>query len=65
LQLTGRTQEAISSADTASPTNEYVFKIFKNLILPIVYDTPDEISFIVSDLTRATRFNPADISGNS
>jgi predicted O-linked N-acetylglucosamine transferase (SPINDLY family) len=47
LQLIGRTQEAISSADTASHLlpNEYVFKIFKNLILPIVYDTPDEIKF--------------------
>ncbi|HAJ60982.1 MAG TPA: glycosyl transferase family 1 [Cyanobacteria bacterium UBA8543] len=47
LQLTGKAQEAISAAETASHLlpDEYVFKILKNLIVPIVYDKFDEISF--------------------
>jgi predicted O-linked N-acetylglucosamine transferase (SPINDLY family) len=47
LQQSGRIQEAISSAEKAAQLlpNEYVFKIFKNLILPTVYNNPDEISF--------------------
>ncbi|MBD2048885.1 tetratricopeptide repeat protein [Coleofasciculus sp. FACHB-64] len=47
LQQDGRIKEAISSAEKASQIlpNEYVFKLFKNLILPSVYDTPNEIDF--------------------
>ena len=47
LQQNGRTQEAISNAETATKIlpDEYVFKLFKHLTLPIVYDTPDEIQF--------------------
>ncbi|MFE1746470.1 tetratricopeptide repeat protein [Coleofasciculus sp. H7-2] len=47
LQQNGQIEEAISSADKASQLlpNEYVFKIFKNLILPAIYDTHDEINF--------------------
>ena len=47
LQTSGRIQEAISSATTASSLlpNDYTFKILKNLLVPIVYDTEDEISF--------------------
>jgi len=47
LQTSGRTQEAILSADAASQAlpNDYTFQILKNLIVPIIYDTPDEISF--------------------
>ena len=47
LQGSGRLQEAISNAVAASDLlpDDYTFKILKNLILPIVYDTQDEISF--------------------
>jgi glycosyltransferase involved in cell wall biosynthesis len=47
LQKSGKIQEAISAAETALNLlpNEYVFKIIKNLIIPIVYNTSDEISF--------------------
>ena len=47
LQENARIKEAISSAEMASRLlpNEYVFKIFNNLILPTVYNTPEEISF--------------------
>lgn len=47
LQQSGRNQEAISSAEIASQLipYEYVFKILKHLMLPIVYDSVDEISF--------------------
>lgn len=47
LQRSGRIKEAISSADAASKLlpNDYTFKILKNLIVPIIYDTQDEISF--------------------
>jgi predicted O-linked N-acetylglucosamine transferase (SPINDLY family) len=47
FQQNGRTQEAISRAETASQIlpNEYVFQLFKHLTLPIVYDTSDEIQF--------------------
>lgn len=46
-QQNGRTQEARSSAETATQLlpNEYVFQLFKHLTLPIVYDTSDEIQF--------------------
>lgn len=46
-QQNGRTQQAISSAETATKIlpDEYVFKLFKHLTLPIVYDTSDEILF--------------------
>ncbi|MDF0555519.1 tetratricopeptide repeat protein [Kamptonema sp. UHCC 0994] len=47
LQQNGYTKEAISSADTAAELlpNEYVFQLFKNLLLPIVYDTLEEIEY--------------------
>ncbi|MBD2541300.1 tetratricopeptide repeat protein [Coleofasciculus sp. FACHB-SPT36] len=47
LQENGRIKEAISSAEKASQIlpNEYVFKIFKNLILPTNYNSANEISF--------------------
>lgn len=47
FQKTGRIQEAISSATIAShllPYN-YTFKILKNLLLPIIYNSQDEIGF--------------------
>ena len=46
-QQNGHTQQAISSAETASQIlpDEYVFKLLKHLTLPIVYDTLDEIQF--------------------
>jgi predicted O-linked N-acetylglucosamine transferase (SPINDLY family) len=47
LQRKGRIQEAISRANAAAHLlpNDYIFKILKNLILPIIYDTQAEISF--------------------
>ncbi|MDB9513415.1 tetratricopeptide repeat protein [Kamptonema animale CS-326] len=47
LQQNGYTKEAISSAETAAELvpNEYVFHLLKNLLLPIVYDTPEEIEY--------------------
>lgn len=47
LQQNGYTKEAISSAETAAELvpNEYVFQLLKNLLLPIVYDTPEEIEY--------------------
>jgi predicted O-linked N-acetylglucosamine transferase (SPINDLY family) len=47
FQQNARTQEAISSAEKAMQIlpNEYVFQLFKHLILPIVYSTLDEIKF--------------------
>jgi predicted O-linked N-acetylglucosamine transferase (SPINDLY family) len=47
LQTQGRIQEAITCANTASNLmpNDYTFKILKNLLVPIVYKTQDEISF--------------------
>ncbi len=46
-QQNGRTQQAISSAETAAQIlpNEYVFQLLKHLTLPIVYHTSDEIFF--------------------
>ncbi|MBD1925183.1 tetratricopeptide repeat protein [Trichocoleus sp. FACHB-90] len=54
LQQNARIKEAISSADRASRLlpNEYVFKIFNNLILPTVYNTPEEISFYRQRFTQ-------------
>lgn len=45
LQRSGHIQEAIASAETASDLlpNDYTFKLLKHLLLPIVYDTVDEI----------------------
>lgn len=47
LQQSGKTKDAISAAETASELlpDEYVFKILKNLIVPIIYTTPEEIPF--------------------
>ncbi|CBN55325.1 MULTISPECIES: tetratricopeptide repeat protein [Kamptonema] len=47
LQQNGYTKEAISSAETAAELvpKEYVFQLLKNLLLPIVYDTPEEIEY--------------------
>lgn len=54
LQGSGRIQEAISSADTAASLlpNDYTFKILKNLLVPIVYETQDEIDFYRQRFTR-------------
>jgi len=43
----GQTQEAISSAIAASNAlpDDYTFKLLKYLIVPMLYDTHDEISF--------------------
>ncbi|HLO51679.1 MAG TPA: tetratricopeptide repeat protein [Kamptonema sp.] len=63
LQQNGYTKEAISSAETAAELlpNEYVFQLFKNLLLPIVYDNPEEIQYYrerfiqnLNDLTQDT-----------
>ncbi len=53
LQGNGRIQEAISCATTASSIlpNDYTFKILKNLLLPIIYNTQDEISFYRNKFT--------------
>lgn len=47
LQKSGRTQEAISALEHASTLfpEEYLFKLLKNLFIPIVYATADEVSF--------------------
>ncbi len=46
LHLSGQTQAAIASAETASQIlPDYVFKMLKHLIVPVVYDTPEEIQF--------------------
>jgi hypothetical protein len=47
LQKSGRTQEAISALENASNLfpEEYLFKLLKNLFIPIVYATSDEVSF--------------------
>ncbi len=47
FQQNGRIQEAISAAETAFTLlpNDYTFKILKNLLVPIIYNTPDEINF--------------------
>ena len=54
LQGSGRIQEAISSANTASSLlpNDYTFKLLKNLLVPIVYETQDEIGFYRQRFTR-------------
>ncbi len=53
-QQNGRTQQAISSAETAAQLlpNEYVFQLLKHLTLPIVYDTSDEIQFYKERFVR-------------
>jgi FkbM family methyltransferase len=54
LQGIGRIQEAISSANTAASLlpNDYTFKILNNLLVPIVYESQDEISFYRQRFTR-------------
>ncbi len=54
LQASGRIQEAISSANTASSLlpNDYTLRILKNLLVPIVYDTQDEIGLYRQRFTR-------------
>jgi FkbM family methyltransferase len=54
LQGSGRIQEAMSSADTAASLlpNDYTFKILKNLLVPIVYETHNEIDFYRQRFTR-------------
>ena len=46
LHKSGRTQEAILAAENAAKLfpEEYLFKLIKNLLLPIVYKTPEELS---------------------
>jgi tetratricopeptide (TPR) repeat protein len=57
LQASGRIQEAISSANTASSLlpNDYTFKLIKNLLVPIVYETQDEIGFYRQRFTRVCK----------
>ncbi len=45
LQLNGYIQEALNCANAASLVlpNDYTFKLLKYLLLPIIYDTPEEI----------------------
>ncbi|OCQ91753.1 O-linked N-acetylglucosamine transferase, SPINDLY family protein [Oscillatoriales cyanobacterium USR001] len=47
LQQNGETEKAILTAEIAAKLlpNEYVFQLFKNLLLPIVYDSPEEIEY--------------------
>jgi predicted O-linked N-acetylglucosamine transferase (SPINDLY family) len=47
LQRNRRIKEAISSVNTASRLlpDDYTFKILNNLLVPIIYDTQDEIRF--------------------
>ncbi len=54
LQRNGRIQEAISSANTALQLlpNDYTFKILKSLLVPIIYETQDEISFYRQQFTK-------------
>ncbi|MBF2009305.1 MAG: glycosyl transferase family 1 [Chlorogloeopsis fritschii C42_A2020_084] len=54
LQQAGRIQEAISSALVASNElpDDYTFKIYKHLIVPIIYDKQDEISFYRERFTK-------------
>ena len=53
-QQNGLTQQAISSAERATRIlpNEYVFQLLKDLTLPIVYDTSDEIQFYKERFVR-------------
>jgi predicted O-linked N-acetylglucosamine transferase (SPINDLY family) len=54
LRRSGRTQEAISSAITASNAlpNDYTFKLLKHLIVPTIYHSQDEISFYRERFTQ-------------
>lgn len=47
LQTSGRIEEAILSAERASQLlpNNYTFKILKNLMLPLVYETEEQIDY--------------------
>jgi predicted O-linked N-acetylglucosamine transferase (SPINDLY family) len=47
LQQNGKTEKAISRAEIAADLlpNQYVFQLFKNLLLPIVYDRPEDIEY--------------------
>lgn len=47
FQTKGRTEEAIASAEAASHLlpNDYTFKVLHHLMLPLVYDTEEEINF--------------------
>jgi predicted O-linked N-acetylglucosamine transferase (SPINDLY family) len=53
-QQNGLTEQAISKAEIAADIlpNEYIFKIFKHLTLPIVYNTTDEIVFYQDRFVR-------------
>lgn len=47
LQTTGKSQEAVACAEAATRLfpNNYTFKILSKLMLPLVYDTEDEIKY--------------------
>jgi protein O-GlcNAc transferase len=47
LHRSGRTEAAISSSQRAASLlpDDYAFKILENLLLPIFYETPDEIAY--------------------
>lgn len=54
LQGSGHIQEAILSANKATKLlpSDYTLKILKNLLVPIVYETQDEIEFYRQRFTR-------------
>jgi protein O-GlcNAc transferase len=51
LLYQGRTKDAIASAENASRQlpEDYTFTILKHLIVPLLYHSPEEISFISND----------------
>ena len=53
-QRNGRLQESLSQAKTASSLmpNDYTFKLLKSLLVPIIYETQDDISFYRQQFTR-------------
>lgn len=57
FQTQGRIQEAILSANTASNIlpHDYTFKILSNLLLPIIYNTQDEINFYRQQFTQGLK----------
>lgn len=74
FQANGRIQEALASANAAAKLlpNDYTFQIIINLILPIVYDTQDEIGFYrqrfirgLQDLIQQTSLETPDQQKNA
>lgn len=74
LQQNGETEKAISMAEMAADVlpNEYVFQLFKNLLLPIIYDNPQEIKYYrqrfidnLDRLIQQTSLNTAEAKVNA